>query len=66
MNGFKANGTFSPSVVRQGQVMKNTRPAKNVSTTRDFGRFGSVQANRTRWHSFGSLEDYLFNEVPIN
>merc|ERR1719242_2823606 len=47
MNGIVTNWTFPPRMVGQRQIMKNTWPAKYMTTSCNFGCFGWIQANRT-------------------
>ena len=42
VDGFKTDGTFTPLVIGQCQIVKNAWPAKDVTAAGDLGRFGSV------------------------
>jgi hypothetical protein len=44
VDGFVADGTLSPAVVGQGQVVEDARPAEDVAAAGDLGRSGRVEA----------------------
>ena len=66
MNGFVANGAFSPSLIRQSQIMQNAGPAKNMAAPCQFGSFGRIQTDRTIRHNIGRFQNDLLNQIPID
>ena len=44
VDGFVTDGTLSPAVVGQGQVVEDARPAEDVAAAGDLGRSGRVEA----------------------
>lgn len=65
MNGLIANGTLSPRLIRQCQVMQNTWPTIDMTASRHLAGHRMIQTNRTL-RLLDGLHMNLFDKLPCD
>ena len=65
VNRLGTHRTFPPGFITQGEIMQQTRPAVDVSTTGDLAGLGFGQADGT-FHCLHRMQSNLFDMRPVD